>query len=92
MISSRKKKKVFINPLLQGCESQKRFDAILGLTSIRSKPIIEALRKHYVDGLCEDLLAVDSGNYKRAKDILGWYASEIERVKDMDWVKRNGNS
>ena len=90
MTTSRKKKKTIINPLLQGMESQERFDIILGFTSIRSKPIIEALRRHYVDGLCEELIHVDAGNYNRAKNTLGEVAADIERIKDIDWVK-HGN-
>ncbi len=87
MTTKRKKEKAFINPLLQGCESQYRFNIILGLTSIRSKPIIEALRQHYVDGKAEELIVVDAGNYNRAKNTLGRVAAEIEKVKNHDWVK-----
>ncbi len=90
MRTPRKKKKIFINPLLQGMESQERFDIILGLTSIRSKPIIEALRRHYVDGLSEELIHVDAGNYNRGKLTMGIVAAKIERVKELDGVV-NGN-
>lgn len=85
MTTKRKKEKPFINPLLQGHESQERFDIILGLTSIRSKPMIKALKEHYVDGKCEELIVVDAGNYNRAKTTLGKVAAEIEKIKDIDW-------
>ena len=90
MISPRKKPKTIINPLCQGKESQERFDIILGLTSIRSKPIIEALRSHYVDGKAEEMIVVDAGNYNRAKIKMGIVAWKIERIKEIDWVN-HGN-
>ena len=88
----KKKEKPFINPLLQGGESEYRFNIILGLTSIRSKQAVEALRQHYVDGKADELIAMDAGNYNRAKNTLGRVAAEIEKIKDHDWVKKHGNS
>lgn len=87
MTSPRKKKKPFLNPLLQGCESEKRFNLILGLTSIRSLNVIEALRQHYVEGKAEELIVIDAGNYNRAKTTLGMVADTIEKIKEIDWVK-----
>ena len=87
MTSKRKKEKSFINPLLQGCEPQGKFDIILGLTSIRSPVMIEALRQYYVDGVAEEMIFVDAGNYNRAKNTIGRVAAEIEKVKEYDWVK-----
>ena len=80
--------------LLQGCETEKRFNLILSLTSIRSIPIIKALRQHYVDGLATELisaLGVDMGNFTRADKTINAVAATIESIKEIDWVK-HGNS
>ena len=93
MSTPRKKKKpveTIINPLLQGMECQERFNLILSFTSIRSKPIIEALRRHYVDGLALELIFVDAGNFNRAKTKMGIAAWKVERIKELDGVV-NGN-
>ena len=76
--------------MLQGSECEERFQIILGLTSIRSVPMIAALHRHYVDGVAEELLMVDAANFNRAKTTLGECAAEIEKVKVLDWVN-HGN-
>ncbi len=86
-IHKKQKEKPFINPLLQGCESEYRFNLILGLTSIRSELIITALRQHYVTGIADEMIFIDAGNYKRGKNTLGRVAAQIEKIKDYDWVK-----
>ena len=43
-----KKKQI---PLESGALNSKSFDLLLSLTSIRSEPLIEALRDYYVNGL-----------------------------------------
>lgn len=84
-------KRTFIPPLLQGCENEDRFDILISLTSIRSKPIIQALKHHYVAGRALEFTTVDAGNFTRAKKILNMVAHKIELIKEMDWVK-HGNS
>lgn len=86
MNTKRKKKKQIINPLLQGGETEERFNIILGLSSIRSSEIIQALRHHYVHGVSTECLMVDAGNFNRSKNILGAIACQIERIKEIDGV------
>lgn len=77
--------------LLQGGESEKRFQHILSLTQITSDPIRDALYDYYVTGHSESVAAarngVKKGNLSRNKDIMEEKAATVEAVKDIDWEK-----
>ena len=91
MTKNRKRQKPIIFTLLQGNECDERFEIILSLTSIRSKPMIKALHDYYVMGRVEEMIVVDAGNFNRAKYTMNVVAGKIERIKELDGVI-NGNS
>ena len=78
--------------LLHGGESPKRFYLMLGLTSIRSEPIIAALVDYYVKGhtqaVCLSLNGIKRDKFDRADRILNATASDVEEIKAMDFHTR----
>ena len=66
--------------LMQGGESSRQFEILLGLTSIRSEDMIHALRQHYVEGFEEEIasMVVDLPNFKRAAKKLDAVARAID--------------
>ena len=73
-----------------GGESEKRFYFLITqFTSIRSPEMIQALRQHYVEGITEEIIkiTVDNGNFNRANKRLVQAAINVEKIKEMDWVK-----
>lgn len=89
----RAKKITTIRYLIQGCESKERFDLMLGLTSIRSENIIEALTDYYVKGYSQTLSFtvnnVKRDKFDRADKILNATAGMVEEIKAMDFYSRN---
>lgn len=78
--------------LTQGAESEQRLTLLLSLTSISSKPVIQALRDHLQKdwrGLSDTSAAALNGvqlpNFNRALKTLNAVATTVEQIKDLDW-------
>lgn len=80
-----------MNYLIQGGESEQRFDLLLSLTKISSKNVIDALRDHLVVGLSDITAAgingVPRSNFSRALAALNKTAETVEQIKAHDWAK-----
>lgn len=78
--------------MIQGGESQERFDGMLRFTSIRSEPIIGALSDYYVKGCSQSvalsLNGVKRDKFDRADKILNEMAGLYEEMKARDWHTR----
>lgn len=77
--------------LVQGSQSEERFQWLLKLTKISSEDMIDALRYHLVKGLAESTAAhiadVKLSNLKRALDTLNEAATAVEKIKELDWAR-----
>ncbi|AUR86161.1 adhesin operon regulatory protein [Vibrio phage 1.083.O._10N.286.52.B9] len=73
--------------LIQGQESKESLDLLMSLTSIRSDKMINALHRHYVDGLAIDHLVnglnVDEANFRRVDKIINNTAETINNYNEL---------
>ncbi|WP_394230164.1 hypothetical protein [Shewanella colwelliana] len=80
-----------MNYLLPGNEPLERMNLIIGFTKMAAGPQIDALVEHYVNGLPAERAAVRFGielsNFIRAQRRLEEVATNIERVKEIDWAR-----
>ncbi len=73
--------------LTQGSQSRERLDIIFSFTRITSDEFKKWAYLHYVDGLSEDHVCMDAGNWSRNCKKLEVVAQKMERCKELDWVK-----
>ncbi len=80
-----------MNYLLPGHEPAEKIHILVALTRMTSKPQIEALTEHYVNGLALERASIrfdtDLANLTRAQKRLEEVASLIEQVKEIDWQR-----
>lgn len=78
-----------MNYLLQGRETEQRLSLLLGLTNVRSEPILRAMHYFYVNGMSEKLVVqfkdVTQSNFNRACSKLNKVVEIVELIKELDW-------
>jgi len=81
--------------IVQGSQSEQRFNMLLKLTRISSEDVIDALRDHLVVGLAETTAAtinnVSLSNFNRALTSLNAAAELVEKIKELDWSAFRAN-
>ncbi|GIU22100.1 hypothetical protein [Shewanella sp. MBTL60-007] len=81
-----------MNYLLPGHESLERMQLLINeFTKMNSEPQKNALIEHYVNGLPVERAAarfgIEVSNLVRAQERLEQVASNIEKVKELDWAR-----
>lgn len=74
-----------------GNQCSERLQRLISLSSIRSESIIGGLESHLVTGhnieAAAGLNSTSPANLKRAVEALEVVATQVEAIKDIDWVK-----
>ncbi len=77
--------------MIQGLETVERLELVISLTSIRSQPQIDALRRYFVGGVnisaCAALSDLTESNLQRAIKRVQAVDDTIEHIKELDWAR-----
>ena len=76
-----------IKILTQGSQDRERLDIIFSFTRITSAEFKKWAYLFYVEGLSEDYICMDAGNWSRNAKKLEVVAQKIEKLKEKDWSK-----
>ncbi len=79
--------------MLIGMESQERLDLLLSLTSIRSEPQKDALKRHFVEGVSFEIAAllseIQPSNFQRAIAKIEAVEAIVRQIEEIDFAVIN---